>query len=266
MVKPLTFKGDKPKKRKRTIAADDSAQGPSKELVTESSSAVAADDDDSWVTAEAPGDIAGPVIFTLPTSPATCLACDANGKVFASVLENIIDGNPATAEPHDVRQVWRANAVAGSGTWTFKGHHGKYLGCDKFGVFSATKEAVSPEEAFNCIPVPDAAGMMSLQTQRDTFLTVNEEGKSGPEIRGDGETINFSSTLRIRMQARFKPRLKANKEEKAKEKISRKELEEAVGRRLNEDDVRRLKRARREGDYHEAILDVRAKGKHDKFA
>lgn len=68
------------------------------------------------------------------------------------------------------------------------------------------------------------------------------------------------------MQARFKPRLKANKEEKAREKISRKELEEVVGRRLADEEVRRLKRARREGGYHEAILDVRVKGKHDKFA
>lgn len=48
------------------------------------------------------------------------------------------------------------------------------------------------------------------------------------------------------MQARFKPKLKASKEEKAREKISRKELEEAVGRKLEDDEVRRLKKARRE--------------------
>jgi hypothetical protein len=68
------------------------------------------------------------------------------------------------------------------------------------------------------------------------------------------------------MQARFKPRLKASKELKAREKISRKELEEVVGRRLDDDEVKRLKRARKEGDYHETILDVRVKGKHDKVS
>lgn len=68
------------------------------------------------------------------------------------------------------------------------------------------------------------------------------------------------------MQARFKPKLKANKEEKAREKISRKQLEEAVGRRLGDDEARRLKKARREGNFHEAVLDFRVKGKHDKFA
>lgn len=85
-------------------------------------------------------------------------------------------------------------------------------------------------------------------------------------MRGDAEDISFDTTFRIRMQARFKPKLKASKETKAREKISRKELEAAVGRRLDEDEVKRLKKARREGDYHEAVLDVRVKGKHDKFA
>lgn len=84
-------------------------------------------------------------------------------------------------------------------------------------------------------------------------------------MRGDATEISFDSTLRIRMQARFKPRIKASKEEKAREKISRRELEEAVGRRLEEDEVKKLKRARREGNYHEVMLDMKVKGKHDKY-
>jgi protein FRG1 len=85
-------------------------------------------------------------------------------------------------------------------------------------------------------------------------------------VRGDGEGIEFKSTLRIRIQARFKPKLKVAKEERAKEKISRKELEALAGRKLGEDEVKRLKRARREGNFHEMMLDVKVKGKHDKFA
>jgi protein FRG1 len=85
------------------------------------------------------------------------------------------------------------------------------------------------------------------------------------DVRGDASEPTFDTTLRIRLQARFKPRLKASKEEKAKEKISRAELEEAVGRRLEEDEVKRLKRARREGDYHEKLLDLKVKNKHDKY-
>jgi protein FRG1 len=67
------------------------------------------------------------------------------------------------------------------------------------------------------------------------------------------------------MQARFKPRLKASREEKAREKISRRELEEAAGRKLTEDEVKMLKKARREGNYHETLLDIKVKSKHDKF-
>lgn len=85
------------------------------------------------------------------------------------------------------------------------------------------------------------------------------------DVRGDEESTTFNTTWRIRMQARFKPRIKASKEEKAREKISRKELEEAVGRRLEDDEVKRLKRARREGDYHEQLLVLKVKGKHDKY-
>jgi protein FRG1 len=127
MVKPLSFKGDKqPKKRKRVDTEEKFGEGStSRELVTaEESHAV---DDDSWVTAEATGDVVGPIILVLPSEPPTCIACDTTGKVFASPLENIINDDPTTAEPHDVRQVWVANRVAGTETFSFKGHHGKYV-------------------------------------------------------------------------------------------------------------------------------------------
>jgi protein FRG1 len=154
----------------------------------------------------------------------------------------------------------------------------RYLSCDKFGILSATSEAVSPLESFLIIPTPETPGTFQVQTSCETYLTVGSSqsaakpGKAGGsgtmptvDIRGDATEPTFDTRLRIRLQARFKPRLKASKEEKAKEKISRKELEEAVGRRLDEDEVKRLKRARREGDYHEKLLDLKVKNKHDKY-
>ncbi|MCJ1479521.1 hypothetical protein MMC13_008207 [Lambiella insularis] len=264
MVKPLAFKGDKKsRKRKHTEAAD--LEDRAKPLQSTGSAATAADDDDSWVTADAPSDITGPVIFALPTTSPTCIACDANGKVFTSDIENVVEGDLATAEPHDVRQVWVANRVAGTEYISFKGHHGRYLGCDKFGILFATREAISAEESLLCTTSPDTPGAFNIQTQRDRFFIVTEDERL-PQVRGDAETISLKTTFRIRMQARYKPRLKANKETKAREKISRKELEEVVGRRLEDEEVKRLKKARREGDYHEAILDVRVRGKHDKYS
>ena len=129
MGKLLTFKGDpKPKKRKRVNVEDKFGDSSSSKTLATSTSKPedeAPADDDSWVTAEATTDVIGPIIFVLPSEPPTCIACDTNGKVFASPLENIIDGDPCTSEPHDVRQVWVANRVAGTETFSFKGHHGR---------------------------------------------------------------------------------------------------------------------------------------------
>jgi protein FRG1 len=68
------------------------------------------------------------------------------------------------------------------------------------------------------------------------------------------------------MQARFKPRDKARKEEKASQKISRRELEEQIGRRLDDKEVKKLRKARMEGNFHETALDMKVKSNHDKYA
>lgn len=136
MVKPLTFKGDKKtKKRKRAAAElndDDDGAGAgnssSKQVI-----AKANDDnedqaqDDSWVSADAVTDVVGPIMIVLPTDKPSALACDPSGKVFALPIENIVDDNPTSAEPHDVRQVWVANRIAGTDNFRFKGHHGRYV-------------------------------------------------------------------------------------------------------------------------------------------
>ncbi|PFH57432.1 hypothetical protein XA68_15092 [Ophiocordyceps unilateralis] len=268
MVKPLTFKGDKkPKKRKRADS-DDAPRAAKQQQQQQQQPDDAAFDDDSWVSAEAVTDVIGPVLIVLPTDKPSALSCDAGGAVYAMALENMVDDNPATAEPHDVRQVWVANRVSGTQSFRFKSHHGRYLSCNGKGSLSATSEAVSPLESFNVIATADTPGTFQLQTLRDTFLTLRDSSKAsvGAEVRGDADVITFDTTFRIRMQARFKPKLKASKEERALAKISRSELEEAAGRKLSEEEIKLLKRARREGDYHEKLLDIKVKGKHDKFA
>ncbi|KAG6003034.1 hypothetical protein E4U21_002422 [Claviceps maximensis] len=276
MVKPLTFKGDKkPKKRKRAPGTDPDAPhgaGPSSQLqkVHHNDDDDGSHDDESWVSADTMADVVGPVMIVLPTEKPSALACDAAGQVFALTIENIVDGNPSSAEPHDVRMVWVANQVSGTEHMRFKGHHGRYLACDKIGALSASSEAISPLECFNVIAANTTPGTFQLQTLHETYITIkpNQSAKSTApaELRGDENDGTAShTTMRIRMQARFKPRLKASKEEKALSKISRRALEEAVGRRLEEDEVRILKRARREGDYHEKLLDLKVKNRHDKY-
>lgn len=126
MVKPLSFKGDKkPKKRKRTDAGPSSAEAGSTELALAKAADEDPENDDSWVSADTLVDVVGPAMFVLPTSPATCLACDANGTVFTDPIVNIVDANPSSAEPHDVRQVWVANKISGTENYRFKGRYGK---------------------------------------------------------------------------------------------------------------------------------------------
>ena len=287
MVKPLTFKGDKKSKKRKLLHTDEGEKfGEGETLsgstaLTQQNASLETDEDDSWVSAEEVTDITGPIIITLASKVPKCLACDANGKVFPSELENVVEGDLRTAEPHDVRQVWIANRAAGTETFSLKGHHGRsvetsdsmlytyshlasYLSCDKFGLLYATREAISPEESFSCIPIPDETGAFNIQTVHGNYLTLSDTSDPA-EIRGDAEAVSSQTKSRIRMQARFKPKLKKDKEQRVREKITKKELEEAAGRSLEMNEVKTLKRARLQGNYHEAMLDVRAKGKHDKY-
>ncbi|TKA62159.1 hypothetical protein B0A55_02875 [Friedmanniomyces simplex] len=286
MVKALAFKGDKKsaKKRKRPTTDDnddeDAAPTP-KHLTTTTLSAPPNDDPDDthWVSADSLPDITGPILLVLPTTPPTSLSSDALGAVFPQKIENLIEGLPDSAEPHDIRQVWIATRVVGSeGSFTFKGHQGRYLGCDRYGGFSAGREAVSAEETFAVKGVEGRVGYFRVRSVGGGFLSAKSSSSSPstdsevsvPVVRGDvteAEAEGDESTyVRIRMQARFKPIHKVEKAEKMRAEISRKELEEEVGRRLEDEEVRRLKKARREGGYHEVMLNVKVKGKHDKFA
>lgn len=279
-VKPLAFKGDKKSKKRKHRDHEESALIPATETLQPQDND---EEDTSWVTPDVASDIAGPTLLILPTHPLTCLASDANGSIFASRIENMVEDNTETAEPHDVRQVWIASTVAGSQDVSFKGSHGGYLSCDSLGVLGARREARGLEEGFFIEPVEHEKEKMrwrlktvaskdDKEEKRYLCAKVSELGGDADkkrveiEIRGDAESADSSTNITLKMQARFKPRLKQNKENKAKEKVSRQELERVVGRRLEEDEVRRLKRAKREGRYHEEILDVRVKGKHDKFA
>lgn len=126
-------------------------------------------------------------------------------------------------------------------------------------------KAISPEEYFLCLPTPGKPGNFSVQTERGKFLVIAGD-TTRPEISGDADTISFNTTFHIRIQARFKPKLKVYKEVKARKKVGRKELEDIVGRKLEDEEVKMLKQARVQGNYHEVLLDVKVRGKHDKYA
>lgn len=132
MPKALTFKGDKPKpkKRKRTQEEKDGKEDEpvSKQLVPTSDAAAEAEDDENWVSADNVSDLAGPVMLVFSSEPVMSLACDQLGTVFASKVENMVEGVASSAEPHDVRQVFIATRVVGRETdVVLKGCNGRYV-------------------------------------------------------------------------------------------------------------------------------------------
>ena len=71
-------------------------------------------------------DLAGPVMLVFPSEPVMSLACEKVGTVFASTVENMVEGVASSAEPHDVRQVFVATRVVGSESdVVFKGCNGR---------------------------------------------------------------------------------------------------------------------------------------------
>lgn len=148
------------------------------------------------------------------------------------------------------------------------------VGGGGFFVFGTGTGASSSSAAQGVDGVDDKEKKKKQQTYIVARTVASKTTASGTkvEVRGDetnlddGEEGDGGTNIRVRMQARFKPRIQASKEIKAREKIGRKELEGIVGRRLDDDEVKRLRKARKEGDFHEVVLDVRVRGKHDKFA
>lgn len=290
MVKPLSFKGDKKtKKRKHREVAETTAEH-------DAASNVDPNNDDTWCLPADVNEFIGPAVIVLPTLPPTCLASDPLGNVFASKLENLIEGDPKTAEPDDVQQVWVASRIVGMAPneINFKASRAGYLSCDQYGILGAKREARGREESFFIDTITDddgkilfqlrcAATTKSAKSEDQRFLSaVTEKSASSKEtedtddgdrkkvsisLRGDGEVSSADTHLILRMQSSSKPQTHESREgAKTKEKISRQELEAAAGRPLADDEAKRLKKAKREGTYHSAILDIRAKGKHDKYA
>ena len=131
---------------------------------------------------------------------------------------------------------------------------------------------VSTFESFRILPSSPASsshrpGKFFIKCASGQYIRVTKSGAiaGDAQLNSDDDELEEFAEMHVRMQARFKLRLKAANAEKAKEKISRKELEAAVGRPLEEEEVRTLKRARRDGDFHERVLDLKVRVKHDKY-
>ncbi|CCG83672.1 protein of unknown function [Taphrina deformans PYCC 5710] len=257
-VKRLAFKGEAPRKKKKLSRPATGDSGAETKVATTKTQE---DQAEGWTDAESLDDLQGPIMIAYAFDSAVSLVADARGSVFTIPLEPD-SVKLSDAEPHDVRQVFVASAILSrpAGVVSLKnGATAKYLSTDRFGDIRCEKDAISPSEEWTFVKRPDG---WSIQSSYETFVSISQTA-----VRADVQEIGFCETFRIRMQAQNKSR-KAKvgvAGGKALTLLSRKELEEKCGRKLSIEEVDTLRHAQKSGELGEAILDIRVKGRSDKF-
>lgn len=268
MVKPLSFKGDPKSKKRKHRPASPPPSALSKTTPTDSNNNegdVDLEGDQTWAPPSTASELTGPTTLILSKS---FLSADPSGKIFLTPLDPADEDDPSIQldeSPFDVRQVWIATRPKDSDLFALKSSSGGYLSCSSDGQLNATATARGEREGWQILPHPISPSAFILKSGTAGAYISLLSHNAKPTLRvvdDEKEAVK----VKIQMQSRFKPTIQAAKRERAYEKISRSQMEKDAGRRLDDDEARKLKRARKEGDYHEAILDVRAKGRSDKFA
>ena len=145
---------------------------------------------------------------------------------------------------------------------------------------ASTPAAVDPRlplHTANTHPLTDANADTTKSKKEEEgkylIITYSSSATKAPTLHTSSTYPSDPNThLILRMQTRFKTSISTSSttgqgnNSSSTSKMSRRELNAAVGRDLNDDEVRRLKKARKDGNFYEEVLDVRVEGKHDKFA
>jgi protein FRG1 len=107
--------------------------------------------------------------------------------------------------PTNVHQVWIANRVAGSETWTFKSAEGKFLGAtDRHGSVNALSEARGPLECWSLVHVPSKGGIAIKAAQEGGgYLTLDEVAGGKVILRADGESAE-ECVWQVRLQWKYR--------------------------------------------------------------
>ncbi|KIO23369.1 hypothetical protein M407DRAFT_244796 [Tulasnella calospora MUT 4182] len=249
----LTFKGDKKgKKRKRKdkdVGGHDSGgEGSDAE----------GGDPQAWVYPSNPLQVLGPTFIIHPTSPQspTCITYEqTRARIVLHTLSAEEDGGGiGSIVPTEVNQVWVVTRIAGSATINLRTPDGKFMSCDQHGVVSSDREARGPQEEWTPVILPDAPGMVAFQNYYSKYMSIDETAGGTMSLRGDSEEVGFKERFFVKVQA------------------DKKFQAWGAGRSVvSEGDRKELKKARKDGNLSEALLDRRAKlksnaiGKRDAY-
>ncbi|KIJ41223.1 hypothetical protein M422DRAFT_68278 [Sphaerobolus stellatus SS14] len=259
----LVFKGDKPKKKKRKNREEGSKGGEDI-------------DPQTWVRPENPIEVYGPTFIVHPSEPPLCITYDTTrSKIMLHNLSLKEDEALLNLTPSEVSQVWVVTRVAGAEAINLRTPEGKFISCDKHGIVSADREARGPQEEW--IPIILDDGMVAFQNVYQKYLSVDEVAGGTMSMRGDSDTVGFGERFWVKVQYEYK--VKAGEEERKKTEgtsTGKRKIDEVEANRtyqtwgagrivVSHDDKTELKRARKDGNLSEALLDRRAKLKSDRF-
>lgn len=278
-VKRLSFKGDT-RKRKRVNLVPSEENIITKRLAKEQQ----ANEENTWTTASSMEDLNGPLIITFMYDEGypIALSLDPRGSLFTSAL-------PTSLEPNDVRQVFviatipTGKATASEKRYSLKsGGCARYLGADRIGSLSCDSDAISDSHYWTLVQRPDG---WALRSPYDLYLSIQPKqirnepsessvdqnntkgtGKGGYDIRCDSEDVGFCEAFLLRTQPQHRiAQTSATRHSANTTFTTRLELEKRVGRKLEDEELQSLRKAEKAGDLGEAILDMRVKGRSDKF-
>jgi protein FRG1 len=251
----LSFKGDKPKKKKKS-----SSEKTSKQVDNDGPK-------EGWTFAEEMDDLIGPITISFPSDTPVTFQTNEMSILKPKVIPES-EGGLSNFEPSTVAQVFTGQRIIDSTKFNFKTCYSKYLSCDKFGVVTAHKEAIGPQEEWTIVMRPDG---VCFQSVYDKFLTFDEETQ---KLKATDDYIGFNQTFKVRCQneVRFNRR-QATKKSNEDVKLTE-DLEDEVGQKYMSFTGKRkklgsgleeLRKAKDEGKLNEALLDRRSKVKSDKF-
>ncbi|GAA5905368.1 hypothetical protein JCM5296_003697 [Sporobolomyces johnsonii] len=202
-------------------------------------------------------------------------------------LTSGVDLLSAHTEPTDVYHVWVCTRIPDTNDKvTLRSGSGKFLAADELGAVTAEREARGPQEEWTLEAASTGGkGAFVLKSLYGKYLSVDVVAGGKVELRADEEHEGETERWRIYMQGEFVAKAKKQFNERngiktrpdngltfvgdlagAEASNIRKYQARGGGEFVGSaEDIRELKRARKEGKLAEAMLDRRAKLKSDRY-